>query len=92
MNGKNVLSVLRNKMSGACALTLLALTLVSGNVLAQDAGFTPQTVNVQGMFSWDGVQSTLFEMIAVPLGIGITVALAIWVALFCLRLLKRSAN
>ncbi len=86
MNGKKVLSVLRNKMSGVCAMALMLFTLASGSVFAQSA----QTIEIPGDgISWSGLGTSIMTTLTGAAVVAIGVALAIWIMMTGLRLLTR---
>ncbi len=89
MNGKNVLSVLRNKMSGACAMALMLFTLASGSVFAQTG--TPVTIpSAATNVDWAGLATSVATTLMGAAIAAIGVALGIWVVMAGLRLFRKA--
>ena len=88
MNGKKVLSVLRNKMSGVCAMALMLFTLASGSVFAQTA--TTVTIPSEATIDWSGLATSVTTTLMGAVIAAIGIALGVWVVMAGLRLFRKA--
>ena len=84
-----MVSGLRSRMGLFVAtLSVFAVSVLSGTAFAQE----PVPIQVQAPnFDWNGLSQTLINALLTPIGVGIGIALSIWVIMKAVSFFKRSA-